>query len=158
MLLVLPKRKPSDFSKLLIDPDTNVNEKGGYKESVGKGMTLEVALDQHGGGYLVVDGSDNFEIEKAIRHLTVDFSEKTGQSAVISVRDQLGDHIEHQYVWQLKPGEGVDLSAAEENGSKTLVLQPEDVEVVAEELLQVKATGKEIEFKIVMELAKYYKI
>lgn len=102
---------PLQWSKPLVDGrlEAYVNQ---YATVDGKGVTLESrAFDRQGGGYLSLDGSKNFAVDKALREEVVDFlaDDAGGVSTIVAINDTFADDTSHRWDWQLRPEAGVTI-------------------------------------------------
>lgn len=146
------------FSKLLVDSAgaDNVSE----YEDQGAGRTIHWDRGGDGGGYVVADGSENIGIPVATRELLVDFSERSGEAAVIASRDVLADETAHEYVWQLTPG--AEVTAEPTADGRGFLLRDGDAYcagwvvgadgVDVDDSVQVHAAGSEAELFVVLAL------
>ncbi|MFC5804120.1 hypothetical protein [Streptomyces formicae] len=153
--------KPELFSKPLVD--------GKVEPAVGKGRTLESrAYEGQGGGFVSLDGSGNYQLDRARRDIAVDLRPVGGADSVIAVHDAFADDTSHTYAWQLSPEAGTTITFGEtESGAKTFlfkrgdgwlkgwILDPEGAELSVEKgAFKVVRTGTEADFRVVLAVGK----
>lgn len=103
-------QNPLMWSKPLVDGklEPYLNQ---YRTVDGRGVTLESrAFTGQGGGYISLDGSKNFEVDRALRQQVVDLTSaehQGGASAIVAITDSFGDDVSHRWDWQLRPEAGV---------------------------------------------------
>lgn len=106
-------QNPLMWSKPLVDGELEpyANQ---YRTVDGRGVTLDSrAFDGQGGGYLSLDGSKNFEVDRALRQQVVDLTSaehQGGASAIVAISDSFGDDVSHRWDWQLRPEAGVTIA------------------------------------------------
>jgi hypothetical protein len=106
-------QNPLMWSKPLVDGKLERYENQ-YRTVDGRGVTLDSrAFTDQGGGYLSLDGSKNFEVDRALRQQVVDLTSaehQGGASAIVAINDSFGDDVSHRWDWQLRPQAGVTIS------------------------------------------------
>ncbi|MFD5214972.1 hypothetical protein [Microbacterium sp. NPDC058345] len=142
-----------------------------YETVNGKGRTLDSrAFRGQGGGYLHLDGSENFEVVKAERQEVVDLAKGGRSSAIVAVKDRFDDTVPHEWSWQLRPENGVSITIDDSpspgspmftftapNGATLsgFVLEPEGL--IAENIdgtLRLTRAGTHATFRIVLATSR----
>ncbi|MFW6257090.1 MAG: hypothetical protein ACOC2O_03000 [Bacillota bacterium] len=148
------EREVDKYSKLIVDGESD------YDKGKGEVLDYETGDDR---SYVIVDGSGNFGLEKALRKFAVDFSGDIQQAGVIDLHDHLEDDQVHDYWWQLRPEKGVKISTDRENNIPMFKLTKGDAYLKGwfvdspglefdsqESLLRVKMSGKEVDYRVIM--------
>lgn len=136
------------YSKPFVDGKPDVK--------VGLGRTLSAKATADGGGVVELEAGENFGIAQARRRFAVSFpGEGRG---VIEIEDDFSDRVEHDWVWQMRPGAGVSVEVKEneftlrgKNGTVTGIVKGATVE--GGDLLRFRAErGLATRVKIRLEL------
>ncbi|GAB3818162.1 hypothetical protein GCM10028820_19950 [Tessaracoccus terricola] len=152
---------PLDFSITLVDGQ--IQERGQYSTTDGRGVTLDSkAYEGQGGGYVHLDGSLNYGVESAIRQAVVDMGNR--DVTVLAFNDTFADAESHTWDWQVNPGDDVTIHLAHPSGADFVLTSAGgavtgcvvgDGEVTIHEgnTLRVTQVGTEANFRIVMAVA-----
>ncbi|RCK68462.1 hypothetical protein DT076_16255 [Desertihabitans brevis] len=156
---------PQLWSKPLVDGQLEAYANQ-YETVRGEGRTVvSRAFEGQGGGYLELDGSANFGVQRALRKQVVDLAEGDASDAVVAIHDSFADDTEHRWDWQLRPETGVTIdvpdAAADGHPSFTLTdaagtvlsgfVLGEGVEVTAQDgTLRLSRSGRTADFRVVL--------
>jgi hypothetical protein len=154
---------PHMFSSLLVDGRPYAN-----RGDTGSTERFEAATD--GGGYVVIDGGQKYQrlgLTSAKRHVLVDFSTLPG-AAILATLDRLRASTDHRYSWQINIGSFLDeaglISERRAGGKSFVVRAPDettllgmvaasaDVGIIADDPVQVVASGTDMDIMVVMVL------
>lgn len=158
--------EPNLWSKPLVDGELEPY-RNQYETVTGDGETLaSVAFENQGGGYLHLDGSGNFGVDRALREQVVDLAPGHRADAIVAIRDQFADAESHTWDWQLRPESGVaieipddtaegrpDFTFTGEDGAvlSGFVLGQEPSSIVEDDgTLRISQQGDSAEFRIVL--------
>lgn len=154
------------FSEPMVDgnPPYDKADAGGADPASGEGVTLAShSYPGQGGGYVSLDGSGNYQVQKARRDAVVDMRDLGTANAVLAFHDQFADSASHTWDWQMAPEPGVTITTyadgfllqREDSWVRGWVLNPGGAQILSENGdLKVRRTGTQADFRIVLAVGR----